>query len=260
MDTYPLAAATFKKYLTQNLLMAFAAYLFVYLGLAARPAALRATWLALAVLAAANAALLNPGRSGQLILAALLLYLAYSLWRWKGVLTVAGAMAIAMLLLGFDGRLAQTINDLKAWQPGEPTFTSTGKRLEFYRNSYPIALEHPLIGNGTGSFPRLYAEHTAGSPVTPTDNPHNEYLSIAVQTGVIGLLAMLYLFYCELRFAARLPRFERHMARAVFITMAIGCLFNSLLLDHTEGLFFAWASGVFFGALQPATPRPGTPP
>ena len=31
----------------------------------------------------------------------------------------------------------------------------------------------------------------------------------------------------------------------------IGCMFNSLLLDHTEGLFFAWATGLLFAGLKP---------
>jgi O-antigen ligase len=34
------------------------------------------------------------------------------------------------------------------------------------------------------------------------------------------------------------------------LTMAIGCLFNSLLLDHTEGLLYAWLTGVLYAGLQ----------
>jgi hypothetical protein len=30
------------------------------------------------------------------------------------------------------------------------------------------------------------------------------------------------------------------------LTFVIGCLFNSLLIDHTEGLLFAWLSGLVF--------------
>lgn len=32
--------------------------------------------------------------------------------------------------------------------------------------------------------------------------------------------------------------------------MAAGCLFNSFLLDFTEGLFFAWMVGVLGSALK----------
>jgi uncharacterized membrane protein YccC len=41
------------------------------------------------------------------------------------------------------------------------------------------------------------------------------------------------------------------LARGLVLTIAVGCLFNSLLLDHTEGLFFAWGLGVLFGGLGP---------
>jgi hypothetical protein len=28
--------------------------------------------------------------------------------------------------------------------------------------------------------------------------------------------------------------------------MAVGCLFNSFLLDHTEALFYAWLTGLLY--------------
>ena len=34
------------------------------------------------------------------------------------------------------------------------------------------------------------------------------------------------------------------------ILIAVGCLFNSLLLDHAEGLFYAWFTGLLFGGLK----------
>ena len=84
-----------------------------------------------------------------------------------------------------------------------------------------------------------------------TVNPHNEYLNIAVQLGAAGLLMLLYLFYCQWRLASLLPTpYERHLARSLVITFAVGCLFNSLLMDHAEGLFFAWVTGLSFAGLR----------
>jgi len=34
------------------------------------------------------------------------------------------------------------------------------------------------------------------------------------------------------------------------LTIAVGCLFNSLLLDHTEGLLYAWLTSVLYAGLQ----------
>ena len=91
-----------------------------------------------------------------------------------------------------------------------------------------------------------------GTTLEATVNPHNEYLLIAAQTGMIGLAALLYLFYTQWRLAARLEPFYRDLARGLVITFAIGCLFNSLLLDHTEGLLFAWMTGLCFATLRPS--------
>lgn len=244
----------FKRYLTQSVFLAFGAGLFVHLARQARTPGARRAWLALALLAAIDVLVLTQGRTGQLILLALGLYFAYANWRWKGA---AGAVAMVALVLGlmavFSGasRLTTTPEELQAWSPAQAASTSTGLRLEFYRNSLEIARVHPWFGTGTGSFAKVYAEHVQGSAQTATVNPHDEYLNIAIQLGILGLAAMLYLFYCEWRLAPALPTVaERELARALVITFAIGCAFNSLLMDHAEGLLFAWASGLLFGGLR----------
>jgi O-antigen ligase len=249
--------SVFKHYLTQNLLMAFSALLFAQLARMARSAWQRRGWSALAVLAAVNVTFMTPGRTGQLVLVTLILYFAYALWRWRGTLAAAAGIAIVAAALmqgaaGEDNRFARGLDESKSWQPGQATQTSVGSRLEFYRNSLTIVREHPLIGVGTGGFPKAYADVVAGSAVDATTNPHDEYLNIAVQLGIAGLLALLHMFYRVWRDAPALPSAHEHMlARGLIITFALGCLFNSLLVDHTEGLLFAWAAGLLFARSRP---------
>lgn len=249
--------AVFKQYLTQSVMMAFGTLLFTQLARAAQSIKRRYAWSAMAILAAINVALMNQGRTGQVILAALLLYLAHTIWPRRTALVAAAGtvVVIGALILGagaISGRFSQALDEWNNWRPGQAAQTSVGQRLEFYRNSLAIAREHPLIGTGTGSFSKGYADHVAGTAMAATINPHNEYLNIAVQLGAIGVLALLYVFFCEWRWAAMLPAaHERHLARGVVITFAIGCLFNSLLMDHTEGLWFAWMTGLLFAGLQP---------
>ena len=90
----------------------------------------------------------------------------------------------------------------------------------------------------------------------PPGNPHNEYLNLAVQLGIPGAIALITLFAVIWRHARGLPTaLERDLARGLALTFAIGCLFNSLLMDHVEGLFFAWSLGVLFGGYDPARMR-----
>ena len=137
-----------------------------------------------------------------------------------------------------------------------PSQTSVGLRLEFYRTSLNLIAEHPFIGTGTGSFAKVYADKVAGTRLTHATNPHNEYLNIAIQLGLVGELALLGLFFCVWRFADRLPTArERDLARGLVITFATGCLFNSLLMDHVEGLWFAWATGLLYAGLVDSRPQ-----
>jgi uncharacterized membrane protein YccC len=44
---------------------------------------------------------------------------------------------------------------------------------------------------------------------------------------------------------------SRHLARGLILTIAVGCLFNSWLMDHTEGLLYAWLTGLLFAEQRP---------
>lgn len=242
---------------THSLLMALGAFLFAQLALAAGTRRLRLIWAALALLAAANVTLVVQGATGYLVLGALVLYLGYGLRGWRGLTWAIGAAAALVLALTlvsgpFQQRTAQIRSEISQWQPGIPNASSSvGTRLEFYRLTFGIVRDRPLLGSGTGSFPKAYADATRNQAALPSRNPHNEYLHMTVQLGLAGLLALLYLFWTHWRLAPYLASpLEQHLARGLFLTFVIGCLFNSWLLDHTEGLLYAWLTGLLFGGLK----------
>ena len=245
----------FKQHLTHNLLMAFAAFLFAELALSARTPRGRALLWLVSVLAAVNVLFMVQGRTGYVVLAVLALYLGYRLRGPRGLaLAAAATLAVTCILAlvpgTFHDRVQRLLDEYRAWRPGEASQTSTGLRLEFYRNTAAIIRDRPLLGVGTGGFPRAYADRLQDADAARTRNPHNEYLHIAAQTGLAGLAAMLWLFFVQWRSAPRLaaPQ-DCHIARALVLTIAVGCLFNSFLLDHTEGLLYAWLSAVLYGGL-----------
>ena len=94
-----------------------------------------------------------------------------------------------------------------------------------------------------------------GTGKPATHNPHNEFLNMAAQIGIIGLLVMMAMFGMQWRSAGQLATpMEQSLARALVLTLGSGCLVNSLLLDHAEGLFYAWMSGLLYGGLKYALP------
>ncbi len=252
----PADPSIFKKYLTQNFFLAFGAFVFWYLARTSDSRKWRCIFYGMATLTAINIMLLGHGRTGQLVLAALAIYVGYCVWQWRGLLATAAATAIVFALLsthmGAAGdRFSQGLTELHQWQPQQASDTSIGLRMEFLRNGIQIARQHPFMGGGTGSFSQAYANQVAGSAMVASDNPHDEYINIAVQLGAVGLLALSYLFYCSWRNASRLSPRDGELARALILTFVIGCCFNSLLMDHAEGLLFSWALGVLFAGLKP---------
>lgn len=246
----------FKQYLTHGILLAFAAFLFAELALAASAPRQRALWAMAALLAAGNVLLMVQGRTGHLVLAVLALYLGYSWRHWRGLAIAAAALTLTVAALiqipgTFQERYGLTAGDSAASKASKGAQVSNQQRLDFYRASLVIVQEHPLLGVGTGGFTRAYADKTRGTDAYQTRNPHNEYLHITVQLGLAGLAALLYLFWQHWRESARLTSpLECHLARGLVLAIAVGCLFNSLLLDHTEGLLYAWLTGLLFGGLE----------
>jgi O-antigen ligase len=252
--SYPVV---FKTRQTHGLLMAFGAFLYLHLALAAGTSRMRVLWFVLAVLALANGTLVVQGATGYVVFGALALYLGYGWKGWRGLALTTGAAAALAVALSlapgpFQQRVALIRTEISQWQPGNPNiYSSVGMRLEFYRLTLGIIADHPLLGGGTGSFPRAYAEETRNEVAVPSRNPHNEYLHLMAQLGLIGLISLFYLFWAHWRLAPRLASpLEHHLARGLLVTIAVGSLFNSLLLDHTEGLLYAWLTGLLFAGLQ----------
>ena len=123
--------------------------------------------------------------------------------------------------------------------------------MEFYYNSLKIIGENPLLGVGTGGFRNAYQRQIGNSPRVMTDNPHNQYLLTAVELGLMGLAGLAILFIIQWCMAARLPRGqERMLAYAMLLAITTGCLFNSFLADHSEGLFYVWTTAILFAGVS----------
>lgn len=259
--------AIFRSSITQNILMAYAVYLLL---LQAREAATSGgRWLcaALALLLGGDVLFMVNGRTGYIVLLVLL-----AVFAWHAVQARLGArgrrldwrMHVAALLLvpvfltgvyyaapRLHDRVDEAVAQIRAWQPGVHTDTSIGERLEFYSNTSAIIARHPLFGVGTGAFGGAYEQQAKSQGLPPTGNPHNEYLLILVQLGVFGLILVLYLFYTQWRVGSRLATpYEQNAARGLVLTLAITSMFNSPLLDHTEGIFYAFMSAYWFAKLD----------
>lgn len=249
-----------KLRLTHNILMAYAAFLFAWLSRSSCALWGKLAWALLCTLTILNITLVVEGATGYVLLAALSLLFGWQRggWRGTGIALLAVMLAIATLSAfpgPFQSRINQIVSEAQQEKAGHSASTSTGYRLEFYRNTLTLIGDNPLLGSGTGSFPALYAIHVAGTGQAASRNPHNEFLLIAVQTGLVGLAAFAWLLWQQWRIAPQLPtRLECGLAQGLVVTMILISLLNSALLDHTEGLLYAWLTALLYAGL-PASPK-----
>jgi len=251
-----------KDRIIHGLLMAFLVYLAAVEFSALTPGAfakarIRLDWrwvhAAIIGLAVCNIVFLVKGRTGYLLLGALT-----TLFLWEhlgrrgvviaGLLLSAFAIGSVTFLTVIRERVDQTISQLQN-QFGPERKHSPDPRLEFYENTLRLIRRHPLLGTGTGSFRGEYAHLVAKTDDRATSDPHNEYLHLASQVGITGPALFILLLTVQWLAAARLPATERYVGRGIVLTIAVGSLFNSLILSVTGGLIYSYFSGLAFAAL-----------
>lgn len=252
----PESPVVFKLRLTHNILMAFAAFLFAWLSCCAGSKRARLAWGALALLAIVNITLVVEGATGYLALIMLWILFGWQRAGFRGmamaVACIVGMVALLSVIPGpFKSRVQQITQEMHQESADRPASTSTGYRMEFYRNTLALIQKNPLFGTGTGSFPAVYAEQVKDTGSVASKNPHNEFMLITVQTGFVGLAALLWLFWQQWRYAPQLPTLlERNLAQGLVMMMVLICMLNSALLDHTEGLLFAWLTALLYAGLK----------
>lgn len=241
----PQAPYIFKNYITQSLLLALVAYFI------AMQAWQEKRWILpriiVVLLIIYNIMFLSEGRTGYLVLFCLILLFCYQTYRLRGA--IIGSIFLVLLTVVvyqssevLKNRVDNISEGVQDYKHSE-TNTSIKMRLEFYENSLNLITEKPIFGHGTGSFSYEYQKLAQDKQINPTKNPHNEYLMIGVQWGVIGIalfIALLYIMWLKASL----------MAQGLIVTIAVGCLFNSFWLDSTEGHLFAYLIGVFYGGIK----------
>lgn len=232
-------------------------------------------WAPLAVIAITlpNILFLVSGRTGYMALAALTLVLGTQHFGRRGFVLAATVLGVGgSLVYGVSPmvreRVAQTVSQIQN-QFGPERKQSLDPRLEFYANTLVLLQRHPWRGTGTGSFEKEYEALVAGTGMLPVSEPHNEYLLLSAQLGLGGGLALAALLVLQWRSGGKMPEWERQVLRGTVACIALGCLFNSLILSVTGGLIWSYFGGIAAGSLpqanaphaaeQPARPGTETP-
>lgn len=77
--------------------------------------------------------------------------------------------------------------------PGQSNYGNNSRAEVFERGAY-FLLDFPITGGGLNSFPGLYSQYMLGIPHFYFINSYNTFLDVAIEQGVFGGLAFLFIY------------------------------------------------------------------
>lgn len=253
-------SAVFKDYQINALIYSMLA--FMYFTLAILYPKKRKLFLFFAVLLTTQTIFINEGRIGYGYISLLVLYAGWVASQWRGVLKSSALLILLFISAyqispNFNNRMTLLFDELKVYQQvSQNSPASLHLRINFARNTLQLIAQKPWLGYGTGSFAPIYKEQSALLGWIPTSNPHNYYLLITMQYGLLGLSLLIGFFIYLWCHTTKLPRLEQTLARGLLLVYGFGCGYNSMLMDYTETIFFALMLSVVYVLYQPAERSP----
>ena len=198
---------------------------------------------------------ISTGTTGQLITLSLLSLLLIQYFGKKALILIPVLMLIVSILAYSieNNTIKYSINKIESRVSNANDDTSANQRPQLMLHGIKTFLDKPLIGFGVGSYrDAIKKSQPEFEKLVPNNsNPHNEYILISVQLGLVGLALLGYLFYTQVILAKQIVHLEqRYLAQGLMVLFIIGCLGNSLIMDSGEGHFWAFFSALLFSNLS----------
>jgi len=199
----------------------------------------------------------NISRSGQAAFAGTLLIMLPLVLarRSRRAAAIGLAVAIASLILGYlvisplHQRVNAAIDELRMATVDQRYDTNQGKRLAGMIVALHIFGESPVLGTGAGDNMNRFHEllDTEYRQLKPAvhwyPHLHNQYLQVATEIGVVGLLLMLNIFVQLVRGPYSRPD-DRNLAVILCGVYLIGFIGDPFLHKQLPLVLFAVAGGV----------------
>lgn len=194
---------------------------------------------------------IGSGRIGYLSLMLLSPIIAYNLLGRRHILKIAviSILMIGLLLLSpmVQNRIALVASDIKEYQNMNPN-TSIGLRLHMWKGAINIFLENPIIGVGTGGYQmamKKYEIPQLAPEFREFSQPHNSFLYMAANFGIVGLISLFWLFFVFLKkgwiYRDNLIGFS---ILSLGMIVLIGSLTDTQILQVHTGILFAIFTGL----------------
>ncbi len=214
----------------------------------------------------ANISFVTIGRSGYVVALAGVITLAIGWGQARGLrpwtTALVGLLLLATVAAALWGtpksraRILQGVHEIQTYTQATEV-TSMGIRIYFWKTTPELIAQRPLFGWGTGGFEAAYRQQVAGRPGNaglPTSDPHNQYLKIMTEQGLVGFAAFLAFLVALLRQKA--SREFRMLGLGVLLAWSGTSLANSHFSTFAEGnLLYIWLGAMLVSVRPPGQAR-----
>jgi O-antigen ligase len=207
------------------------------------------------------ASILSGTRGAWIAIPALSVILFYYLLQAIGfiprvicLVIVIGALMAAYFIPG--AHLANRVNaffkDIGNYCAGDLSYSSVGTRIEGWQVAWNIFRDHPVIGAGPGNYKplmdRMIADGKQYNSAARHKQPHGAFPSTLADTGLLGLLSLIGVFFTPLWAALRFIR-HRNPLRSLGYAMMI-LVVGFIHFGLTETIFSRNINLVFYIVLS----------
>jgi len=232
-------------YITYSLLLVIAVILLARFFRTTADARHKAAIIAAAVILLLTVTQLS-GRSGYLTLLLLSPWIFITMFGAKRFIPVSVALLLAIAALvssdKFQERIALIPKEIEMHLAGSTAETSVGARLQMWKDAWIIFTKHPLAGAGTAGYKHETSLMHDGKDF---NHPHNSYLFVAANYGIVGLLIYSWLAFLTLK-RAWLARatLQGHTIMAFMTVIMIGSLTDTSILSVATGIALGFIVGI----------------
>ena len=182
--------------------------------------------------------------------------------RFRSLLATLGGLVAVGILAGAmwhfspttQQRFTDMASNMEAAELGSNYANSVGVRWRMYQEAIQGMAEHPILGTGLGSWlPRWRSvwlaleEHLppdARHRFSETNNPHNDFLLMGMETGVIGLVILVWLLASFIRAGWQ----QRSSAGGITVVLGVSvfatAMVNAPFRDAALGMTLLWLLAV----------------
>ena len=240
-----------RNHVTQGLALISGAMLALVLLVHARRGSWQQwVWGSAGLLMVANVVLVAYARSAYLALAVTSIVATVGITRRRARIAAIGVLVTLMcgaiwLSPLITQRIERGLQEMRETH-SSPVITPMGIRPVMWEVTASIVRDSPLIGHGLGSFPEQYrsvvTQRYTGWKATLTADPHNQYLMLLAETGLLGLAAFAWFLFSAARQHARGP--FGVVGIALLLAWCLTSLFSSHFHTFNEGHLIAILLGV----------------